>query len=44
MAALLADHLPDVDLVRLDDIAHWPQLEAPDVVRAQLRRILSEHL
>ena len=40
MAARVADHLPDVDLVRLDDVAHWPQLEAPDVIASHLERIL----
>jgi pimeloyl-ACP methyl ester carboxylesterase len=41
MAARVAEHLPDVDLVRLDDVAHWPQLEAPDVVAHHLERILT---
>jgi pimeloyl-ACP methyl ester carboxylesterase len=40
MAARLAERLPDADLVRLDDVAHWPQLEAPDVVAHHLERIL----
>jgi len=41
MAARLAEHLPAVDLVRLDDVGHWPQLEAPDAVSAHLERILT---
>ena len=41
MAARIAERLPDADLVRLDDVAHWPQLEAPDVVAAHLERILA---
>lgn len=41
MAARVAEHLPDVDLVRLDDVAHWPQLEAPDVIARHLERILA---
>lgn len=40
MAARLAERLPDADLVRLDDVAHWPQLEAPDVIARHLERIL----
>jgi len=40
MAARLAERVPDADLVRLDDVAHWPQLEAPDVVASHLERIL----
>jgi pimeloyl-ACP methyl ester carboxylesterase len=40
MAARLAERLPDVDLVRLDDVAHWPQLEAPNVIAHHLERIL----
>jgi pimeloyl-ACP methyl ester carboxylesterase len=41
MAARIAQGLPDAELIRLDDVAHWPQLEAPDVVAAHLLRILS---
>ena len=40
MAARVAEHMPDVDLVRLEDVAHWPQLEAPDLVARELERIL----
>ena len=40
MAARLAERLPDVDLVRLEDVAHWPQLEAPAVVARELERVL----
>ena len=31
---------PDAHIVRMDDVAHWPPLEAPDVVAAELRRLL----
>jgi pimeloyl-ACP methyl ester carboxylesterase len=41
MAARIAEHMPDVDLVRLDDVAHWPQLEAAATVRTHLERILT---
>jgi pimeloyl-ACP methyl ester carboxylesterase len=40
MAERLRARLPDVDLVALADVAHWPQLEAPARVAAQLERIL----
>jgi pimeloyl-ACP methyl ester carboxylesterase len=40
MAARLAERIPDADLVRLDDVAHWPQLEDAATVRAHLTRIL----
>jgi len=40
MAARVAERLPEVDLVRLDDVAHWPQLEAPEVIAQHLERIL----
>ena len=41
MATRIAERLPDADLVRLDDVAHWPQLEAPATVRRELARILA---
>jgi pimeloyl-ACP methyl ester carboxylesterase len=41
MAARIAERMPDADLVRLDDVGHWPQLEAPDIVAAHLERILA---
>jgi pimeloyl-ACP methyl ester carboxylesterase len=41
MAARVAERMANVDLVRLDDVAHWPQLEAPDVVATHLLRMLS---
>jgi pimeloyl-ACP methyl ester carboxylesterase len=40
MAERIAAHMPEADLVRLDDVAHWPQLEAPDVIARHLERIL----
>jgi len=39
MAARIAERMPDADLVRLDDVGHWPQLEAPDAVASALARI-----
>ncbi len=41
MAARLAERVPGVHLVRLEDVGHWPQLEASDTVAAQLARILA---
>lgn len=41
MAARIAEHLPDADLVRLEDVGHWPQLEDPATVRTHLERILT---
>ncbi|MDA2891291.1 alpha/beta hydrolase [Mycolicibacterium sp. BiH015] len=32
MARRYAEVIPDADIVMLDDIGHWPQLEAPDAV------------
>jgi pimeloyl-ACP methyl ester carboxylesterase len=43
MAARIDERLgnrPGVEIVRLDDVAHWPQLEAPAVVAGHLERIL----
>ena len=40
MAERIAIGLPDAELVRLADVAHWPQLEAPDVVVPHLLRLL----
>lgn len=40
MAERIAERLPDAELIRLDDVAHWPQLEAPDRVAANLMRML----
>jgi pimeloyl-ACP methyl ester carboxylesterase len=36
MAERIRERRPDADLVALDDVAHWPQLEAPERVRAAL--------
>ena len=41
MAARVVERVPDVDLVRLDDVGHWPQLEDAATVRAHLERILT---
>jgi pimeloyl-ACP methyl ester carboxylesterase len=41
MAARIAERMPTADRVFLDDVGHWPQIEAPDVVQAQLARILA---
>jgi pimeloyl-ACP methyl ester carboxylesterase len=40
MAARIPERMPGVDLVPLADVAHWPQLEAPDLIAQQLERIL----
>lgn len=40
MAVRIAERMPGADLVRLDDVGHWPQLEVPDVVASHLERIL----
>jgi len=39
MMARIAERMPDTDIVRLADVAHWPQLEDPETVRAHLERI-----
>jgi pimeloyl-ACP methyl ester carboxylesterase len=31
---------PDARIVRMPDVAHWPPLEAPEVVAAELQRLL----
>ena len=36
MAERIRERLPDAPLVALDDVAHWPPLEAPDRVAAAL--------
>jgi pimeloyl-ACP methyl ester carboxylesterase len=36
MAERIAERLPDAPLLELADVAHWPQLEAPDRVLAAL--------
>jgi pimeloyl-ACP methyl ester carboxylesterase len=41
MAERIAAHMPATDRIFLDDVGHWPQIEAPDVVQAQLARILT---
>lgn len=41
MAARIPERMPNMDLVRLDDVAHWPQLEDAETVSAEIRRILS---
>ncbi len=41
MAAQIAERMPEADLVRLDDVGHWPQLEDPQTVAAHLARILT---
>jgi pimeloyl-ACP methyl ester carboxylesterase len=40
MAERIATGLPDAELIRLDDVAHWPQLEAPAVVTPHLLHLL----
>jgi pimeloyl-ACP methyl ester carboxylesterase len=33
---------PDARIVRMTDVAHWPPLEAPDIVGAELLRLLAQ--
>ncbi len=40
MADGIAARLPAADLVRLADVGHWPQLEAPEAVIHHLHRVL----
>lgn len=40
MAEGIAKGQPSAEIVRLDDVGHWPQLEAPEVVAAHLVRML----
>lgn len=40
MAERIAEGLPAAELVRLADVAHWPQLEDPAVVTPHLIRLL----
>ncbi len=40
MADAIAAGVPGADLVRLADVGHWPQLEAPEVVAQHLERTL----
>ena len=35
MAQRIAERLPDAPLLALEDVAHWPQLEAPERVAAR---------
>jgi pimeloyl-ACP methyl ester carboxylesterase len=32
----LVDHVPQGRIVALDDVGHWPPLEAPDDVAAEI--------
>ena len=36
----LVDHVPQGRIVALDDVGHWPPLEAPDVVAAEIGALL----
>lgn len=36
----LIDHVPQGRIVALDDVGHWPPLEAPDVVAAEIAALL----
>lgn len=40
MAERIAQGLPAAELVRLENVAHWPQLEAPEIVIPHLIRLL----
>jgi pimeloyl-ACP methyl ester carboxylesterase len=37
MAERIRERLPQAPFVALEDVAHWPQLEAPERVAAALR-------
>ncbi len=37
MAERIEERLPDAPLLKMVDVGHWPQLEAPDLVRLELR-------
>jgi pimeloyl-ACP methyl ester carboxylesterase len=37
MAERIRERLPDAPLLGLEDVGHWPQLEAPELVRDALR-------
>ncbi len=37
MAERIEERMPDAPLLQLADVGHWPQLEAPDLVRLELR-------
>ncbi|HEV7730667.1 MAG TPA: alpha/beta hydrolase [Candidatus Binatia bacterium] len=37
MAERIAERMPDAPLLQLADVGHWPQLEASDLVRLELR-------
>ncbi|HEX9413125.1 MAG TPA: alpha/beta hydrolase, partial [Ktedonobacterales bacterium] len=43
VAARLRERAPAVDLLALDDVGHYPQLEAPETVAAALTRMLGSH-
>jgi pimeloyl-ACP methyl ester carboxylesterase len=40
MAEGIAHGLPAAEIVRLEDVGHWPQLEAPEAVAGHLLRML----
>jgi pimeloyl-ACP methyl ester carboxylesterase len=40
MIERVAERCPDARIVRLDDTGHWPPLEAPDVVAAEIGRLV----
>ncbi len=40
MIERVEERCPDARIVRLADVGHWPPLEAPDVVAAELDRLL----
>ena len=40
VADRLAERLPTVPLLRLEDVGHWPPLEAPDETAAAVRELV----
>lgn len=39
MAQRIRERLPDAPLLALEDVAHWPQLEAPEQVTGALQLV-----
>jgi pimeloyl-ACP methyl ester carboxylesterase len=41
MVARVEERIPGARIVRMDDVGHWPLLEAPDVVAGVIRDVVS---
>jgi pimeloyl-ACP methyl ester carboxylesterase len=39
MIERVEERLPGATIVRMDDVGHWPLLEAPDVVAEVIERV-----